>query len=98
MGLVGGNERLHFLLLLNLALAASLLRPSTLSPEGFPASFLEAFSSSVEAGSTDFAFLGFALLFVTFLQNFDRRTVDLLLTLGIQGSWVFWMCWRMGYP
>ena len=66
LGLSGGNERLHFLLLLNLALAACLFRSSILSTEGFPASFLEAFSSSVDPGPNDFPLLRFALLCAIF--------------------------------
>ena len=47
-----------------------------LSPEGFPASLLEAFPPPVDPGPTDFQFIGYALLCATFLQHFDRRTVD----------------------
>jgi len=83
-GLVG-NEPLHFLLLLNGELAASLFRPSLLSPEGFPASFLEAFPPPVDPGPTDFQFIGYTLLCTTFLQHLDRPTAYLFLSLRIQG-------------
>ena len=56
-GVYVGNVPLHYLLLLNRELAACLFRPSLLSPEGFPASLLEAFPPTVVPGPTDFQFI-----------------------------------------
>ena len=45
------------------------------APDSEP-SLLEVLPPSVDAGPTDFAFLGSTLLCTAFLQNLDRRTVD----------------------
>ena len=97
-GLVG-DEPLHFLLLPNGELAASLFRPSLLSPEGFPASFLEAFPPPADPGPTDFPFIGYPLLGTTFLQHLDRPTAHLFLSLRIQGPCLsFFLHWTMQHP
>ena len=89
-----GNKPLHFLLLLNGELAAVLFRPSLLSPEGFLASFLEAFLLPVKPGPTDLQFIGYNLLCTTFLQHVDRPTAYLFLNLWIQGPCISFLVLR----
>ena len=88
LGLVGGDSLTGKVLLeivVEGLLAAGISRPPLLSPEGFLASFLEAFPPPVDPGPTNFQFIGSTLLYTTFLQHLDRPTAYLFLGLRIQG-------------